>query len=115
MFGGEEAEDDLVLAPYLHMDVLVQFQSDAHEGGCMHVQVQVPPVPGLLLLAFGEVIAQEFAQAQPRRKRCVRHTVLRLVYRKGPIDPFYRGSPLTLPLPLLLLDSQSFDGTARST
>ena len=64
-----EAEGDLVLAPYLYFDVLVDFQGDGLDGRRVDVQVQIPPVPGLLVFAFGEVVAQVLAQAQPRPRR----------------------------------------------
>ena len=62
-------EDDLVLAPDLHLNVLVDFQGDGLDGGRVHVEAEIPPVPGLLVLIFGEVVAQVLAQAQPRPRR----------------------------------------------
>ena len=64
-----EVEDDFVLAPDLHLDVLVDFQGDGLDGGRVHVEAEIPPVPGLLVFIFGEVVAQVLAQAQPRPRR----------------------------------------------
>lgn len=62
----KEVEDDLVLASYLYLDVAVDFQGDGLERGHVDVDLQIPPVPGLLVFVLGEVVAQAAAQAQPR-------------------------------------------------
>lgn len=61
-----EGKDDVILSLNLYFDVLVDFQGDRLDRGCVHVDAQVPPVPSLRVLIFGEVVAQAVAQAQPR-------------------------------------------------
>lgn len=65
----DEAEDDLILARYFYLDVPVDFQGDGLDRGCVGVNIEIPPVPGLLPFAFVEVVAQVSAQAQPRPRR----------------------------------------------
>lgn len=68
----DEAEDDLLLALDLYLDILVDIQGDGLDRGRVDVQVQVPPVPGLLGFVFGKVVAQVLAQAQPRLRSPIR-------------------------------------------
>lgn len=65
----DEVEDDLFLAPYLYLDVPVDFQRDGPERGCVDVEAQIPPVPGQLAFVLWEVVAQGLAQVQPRARR----------------------------------------------
>lgn len=64
-----EAEGNLILAPDLYLDIPVDFQGDGLERGRVDMEAQIPPVPGLLVFAFGEEVAQVLAQAQPRPRR----------------------------------------------
>lgn len=65
----EEAEDDLILALYFYLDVLVDFQGDTLDRRYVDMDTQVPPVPGLLMFVFGEVVAQVDARIGPRKRR----------------------------------------------
>lgn len=97
----DEAEDDLILAPYLYLDVLVDFQGDGLDGGCMDVEVQIPPVPGLLVLVSGEVVSQVWAQVQPRPRRHQAATALG-PGGEGTASPRGASLPLLPPLPPVL-------------